>query len=124
MVALATSFPSALELAETYQSPQPATASTSPSGSSILIERVFLIGGGQLYAEGVQSTACQHIFLTRIHTTVECDAFFPAIKESDYTLLPSKDAHSFLQNYVQDSIEEGTIVEGAYQYEYTVYSRI
>ncbi|KAF9965969.1 dihydrofolate reductase [Mortierella alpina] len=124
MVALATSFQSALELAETYQRPRQATETTSPSGSAILIERVFLIGGGQLYTEGIESAACQHIFLTRIHTTVECDAFFPAIQESDYTVLPSKDAHSFLQNYVQDSIEEGTIVEGAYHYEYTVYNRI
>ncbi|KAF9927887.1 dihydrofolate reductase [Mortierella alpina] len=123
MVALATSFQSALELAETYQQPRQVTATTSPSGPAIAIERIFLIGGGQLYAEGIQSIACQHIFLTRIHTTVECDAFFPAIRESDYTLLSSKEAHSFLQDYVRDSIEEGTIVEGAYQYEYTVYNR-
>lgn len=123
MVALATSFQSALELAETYQTPPQATATESPSGPAILVERVFLIGGGQLYAEGIQFTACQHIFLTRIHTTVDCDAFFPAIKESDYTLLSSKQAHSFLQDYVQDSIEEGTIVEGAYRYDYTVYNR-
>ncbi|KAG0207255.1 hypothetical protein BGX28_001474 [Mortierella sp. GBA30] len=114
MVALATSFESALDLVESYQQLRP----------EISVERVFLIGGGQLYTEGIQSKACQHIFLTRIHATVECDAFFPDIKESEYSLLSSDQAHSFLEDYMQESVEGGTVVEGTHQYEYTVYSRI
>ncbi|OAQ28399.1 hypothetical protein K457DRAFT_96161 [Linnemannia elongata AG-77] len=120
LVALATSFEAALDLVESLQSP----SSSSPSTSSIQVARTFLIGGAQLYNEGVRSKDCTHIFLTRIDATVDCDTFFPEISPSEYQLLPSTESHEFLENYLQESVEGGVIEEGSYQYEYTVYNRI
>lgn len=120
MVALATSFKAALDLVESLQSP----SSSSPSTSSIQVARTFLIGGAQLYNEGVRSKDCTHIFLTRIDATVDCDTFFPEISPSEYQLLPSTESHEFLENYLQESVEGGAIEEGSYKYEYTVYNRI
>ena len=120
MVALATSFEAALDLVESLQPP----SSSSPSTSSVQVARTFLIGGAQLYNEGVRSKDCTHIFLTRIDATVDCDTFFPEISSSEYQLLPSTESHAFLEDYLQESVEGGVIEEGSYQYEYTVYNRI
>ena len=36
----------------------------------------FCIGGGQLYEQCLQMNACQTLYITRVHHTYECDAFF------------------------------------------------
>jgi dihydrofolate reductase/thymidylate synthase len=41
------------------------------------VERVFLIGGGQLYAIGMDLPNCRMIYLTRVLGHFECDAFIP-----------------------------------------------
>lgn len=112
-VALAGSLEAALSLIKSHQE------SLSPR-----VERVFLIGGSQLYTEGVRSTHCQNIILTRIQTTVECDTFFPDIQGSEYTLLPSAKSHEFLETFLNEPVEGGMITEGDYKYEYTVYTRV
>jgi dihydrofolate reductase len=119
LVALANSFEAALDLVESLQSSSPSSTS-----SSIQVARTFLIGGAQLYNEGVRSKDCTHIFLTRIDATVDCDTFFPEISSAEYQLLPSAQSHAFLEDYLQESVEGGVIEEGGYQYEYTVYNRI
>ncbi|KAG0262635.1 dihydrofolate reductase [Mortierella polycephala] len=120
MVALATSLDVALDLVESHQQ----SPKTIASSDAIQIDRIFLIGGSQLYAEGVQSKHCANIFLTRIQATVECDTFFPEIKESDYRLLPSEEGHTFLETFMQEPVQGGVIEEGAYKFEYTVYNRV
>ncbi|KAG0353544.1 dihydrofolate reductase [Gamsiella multidivaricata] len=104
--------------------PAPLTLVPAVSNSQIRIDRIFLIGGAQLYNEGVQSKDCAHIFMTRIQTTLECDTFFPEIKESVYKLLPSQESHAFLEEFLQEPVEGGVIEEGAFKYEYAVYNRI
>lgn len=39
-------------------------------------QRVFVIGGAQLYATALQSSLARHIILTEIYSDLECDAFF------------------------------------------------
>jgi len=39
------------------------------------VETVFLIGGGQLYQEGLQKATL--LYVTHIHTAFDCDTFFP-----------------------------------------------
>ncbi|KAF9573913.1 hypothetical protein EC968_007741 [Mortierella alpina] len=139
LVALAPSLDAALDLVASMQKPTTTTttatapapaaaASTGATGSSnsptFQIERVFLIGGAQLYNEGIQSRNCQHIFLTRIQSTVECDTFFPEIRPQEYRLLPSPESHAFLEAYLQEPVEGGLIREGEFEYEYTVYDRV
>ena len=40
-------------------------------------EEIFIIGGGQIYNQSIE--IADKIELTRVHTTVEADAFFPEI---------------------------------------------
>jgi dihydrofolate reductase len=49
-----------------------------------LVERVFLIGGGQIYDAALRSGLCKRIYLTRVQTTLACDAFLPPLA-ADWT---------------------------------------
>lgn len=40
-------------------------------------ERLFVLGGGQIYEEAVQNPGCRAIYLTRVLSTFDCDTFFP-----------------------------------------------
>ncbi len=41
------------------------------------IDRVFVIGGGVLYAEALQHEACGELYVTHVGQEFECDVFFP-----------------------------------------------
>ena len=61
-------------------------------------KEVFVIGGGQIYKEALP--LAHKIILTRVHTTVEGDAFFPAFCENDWTLFskldfPADEKHAY-----------------------------
>ncbi len=43
---------------------------------------VFVIGGGQIYAQALP--LAQRIYLTRVHTDAQADAFFPALAEGEW----------------------------------------
>ncbi len=45
------------------------------------VERVFIIGGGQVYAEAITREECNELILTEIQKTFSCDTFFPKIPE-------------------------------------------
>lgn len=40
---------------------------------------VFIIGGGMVYADSIVHRLCQNVYLTRIDSKFNCDAFFPVI---------------------------------------------
>ncbi|KAM1794229.1 hypothetical protein ACFX11_034728 [Malus domestica] len=46
------------------------------------IEKVFLIGGGQILREALNASGCEAIHITEIGTNIECDTFIPAIDSS------------------------------------------
>ncbi|KAB2042897.1 hypothetical protein ES319_D02G249300v1 [Gossypium barbadense] len=46
------------------------------------IEKVFVIGGGQIFRESLNSAGCDAIHITEIETSIECDTFMPAIDSS------------------------------------------
>ncbi len=48
--------------------------------SEIEIETVFVIGGGEVFAEALRQPQCLLLFLTKIHYDFVCDTFLP-----DYT---------------------------------------
>lgn len=50
------------------------------------VESVFVIGGGQVYADCMQSPALSAIHLTLVESEVECDTFMPAVDESRFRL--------------------------------------
>jgi len=45
-------------------------------------KEVFIVGGGKVYAESLP--LADKIVLTRVHATVEGDAFFPAFSEKEW----------------------------------------
>ncbi|KAE8668146.1 Bifunctional dihydrofolate reductase-thymidylate synthase [Hibiscus syriacus] len=46
------------------------------------IEKVFVIGGGQIFRESLNAAGCDAIHLTEIETSIECDTFMPSIDSS------------------------------------------
>ncbi|GAX85767.1 hypothetical protein CEUSTIGMA_g13182.t1 [Chlamydomonas eustigma] len=48
------------------------------------VETVFVIGGGQVYADAINHPRCAAIHITRIDKEFECDAFFPPIDSSRF----------------------------------------
>jgi len=49
----------------------------------------FVIGGGEIYAEAM--SIANKIYLTRVHTVVEGDAYFPVIDEKAWTMISDRD---------------------------------
>ena len=52
-------------------------------------KEAFVIGGGEIYRQTLPVT--QRIYLTRVHTTIEGDTYFPEISESEWNLLSQLD---------------------------------
>ena len=66
-------------------------------------EEVFIIGGGQIYKQSIE--IADKIELTRVHTTVEADAFFPVIDENIWEVIqseyhPKDDKHEYDFTYL------------------------
>lgn len=61
-------------------------------------EEVFVIGGGQIYQQAIDLV--DKIDLTRVHTSVEADTFFPEINTQKWELVfeefhPKDEKHNF-----------------------------
>ncbi|KAE8716882.1 Bifunctional dihydrofolate reductase-thymidylate synthase [Hibiscus syriacus] len=50
------------------------------------IEKVFVIGGGQILRESLNAAGCDAIHITEIETNIDCDTFMPAIDFSEPVL--------------------------------------
>ncbi|KAM0009762.1 putative dihydrofolate reductase, Thymidylate synthase [Helianthus debilis subsp. tardiflorus] len=50
----------------------------------LCIERVFVIGGGEILRESLNSAGCDAIHITEIETDFDCDTFIPAIDASQF----------------------------------------
>ena len=44
---------------------------------SIPADRIFVIGGGEIYAMAVEHPQCSELFITRVKGAYGCDTFFP-----------------------------------------------
>lgn len=51
---------------------------------------IFIIGGAEIYAYCLKHKYVDRVYLTRVHTELEGDAFFPEINESEWKLLSSE----------------------------------
>ncbi len=45
------------------------------------IEAIYLIGGAQLFQEGLRSLYCRYLFVTHIEQAVQADVFFPEFQD-------------------------------------------
>ncbi|XP_030496190.2 bifunctional dihydrofolate reductase-thymidylate synthase [Cannabis sativa] len=71
----------------------------SPYSQSI--ERVFIIGGGQVLSEALNSPECDAIHITKIETSIDCDTFIPSIDLSLFKLWYS--SQPLVENNIQFS---------------------
>ncbi len=44
--------------------------------------KVFVVGGGRVFAEAIKHAACQRLYMTYINHVFDCDVFFPDIPSS------------------------------------------
>lgn len=54
-------------------------AGLDAAGDAADVDRLFVLGGGQIYALAVDHPRCRWIYLTRVLETFGCDTFFPEI---------------------------------------------
>ena len=52
-------------------------------------KEAFIIGGGEIYKQTLPLT--QRVYLTRVHTTIDADAYFPEMNFADWELLSQLD---------------------------------
>jgi len=52
-------------------------------------KETFVIGGGQIYADAMP--LADRIYMTRVHTVLEGDTYFPVIDEQQWQLADNKD---------------------------------
>lgn len=65
-------------------------------------KEVFIVGGGQVYKEALPMA--DKIVLTRVHATVEGDAFFPVFAEREWELFsnlnfPADEKHAYAYSF-------------------------
>jgi dihydrofolate reductase len=56
------------------------------------VELVFVLGGGQLFAQAVRDPRCRIIYYTRIGGVFNCDTFFPPFEE-EFALVEAEPPH-------------------------------
>ncbi|XP_047327741.1 bifunctional dihydrofolate reductase-thymidylate synthase-like [Impatiens glandulifera] len=54
------------------------------SSISSKIERVFVIGGGEVLREALNAPECEAIHMTKIESNIECDTFIPPVDLSAF----------------------------------------
>lgn len=75
------------------------------------IEKLFVIGGARVYADALDAKECQKIYLTRIDSEFECDAFFP-----DFDMEKFKET-------TEDGVPVDVQEEKGIRYKFLVYER-
>ena len=51
-----------------------------------VLEAIYVIGGGQVYADAIRHSACTGVHLTELQAAPTCDTFFPELDRSQYQL--------------------------------------
>lgn len=76
-------------------------------------EDVFIIGGGEIYKQSID--IADTIELTRVHTTLEADTYFPELNTTDWTLIheefhPKDEKHLYAFTYQTFVKKQSSIV--------------
>jgi dihydrofolate reductase len=62
-------------------------AMTAAAGTDA--KEAFIIGGGEIYRQTLPIS--QRVYLTRVHTALDADTYFPELNEADWELLSQLD---------------------------------
>ena len=66
-------------------------------------EEIFVIGGSEIYRQAWEKAG--RLYITRVHTTVEGDAFFPEIHTAEWKMISKKDLQKDEKNVFDYSFE-------------------
>ena len=75
------------------------------------IESIFVIGGERVYRSILELNLCDRVYLTRVLKEFDCDAYYPQLDTSRFSLVQS------------DEVPAGVQEENGLQYECQVYER-
>lgn len=57
--------------------------------ATLKTEEIFVIGGGEIYKQAWDMAG--RLYITRVHTVIDGDAFFPALNKETWQLISKKD---------------------------------
>ena len=78
------------------------------------INKIFIIGGEQLYNEAIAHPMCHQIYLTKIPGHYICDKYFPVIDTEVYQEMPVISEKDGMQFHIYEKIKQFNMEE--YQY--------
>jgi len=82
--------------------------------------RIFVIGGGEVYREAMDTENCDRILLTDVHGDIETDVDFPVdFRDAGW----KKVDHEGLEKFVGGDIQRGDITEGQLSYEFQMWEK-
>lgn len=92
-----------------------------------MLGRVFVIGGGQIYASALELKEARRVLLTKVVTDFECDTHF-SLKLSDEGERESdpsweKKSKQELDAWAGEAVPEGLQVENETKYEFQMWER-
>ncbi|KAJ2644440.1 dihydrofolate reductase [Coemansia sp. RSA 1694] len=93
---------------------------SSSSNEQPMIDRVFIVGGGRIYQEAMETPGHHvQILITRVDfpNADICDAFFPPIDAGRFTLQP----HQRLVDVATFDVSSGVQTESGINYEFLLY---
>ncbi|CRK96835.1 CLUMA_CG009982, isoform A [Clunio marinus] len=76
------------------------------------IENVWIVGGHSVYKEAMESPMCHRIYITRVMSTFDCDAFFPTIPDNFNRIKNDED--------IPEEVQE----ENGIKYQYQIYEKV
>lgn len=85
----AESLTEALEKAEHYEKPE----ALKKKNEMNEIPKIFIIGGGKIYEEGIKNDQCKDLWITRVKGDFHCDTFFPEIPKNFKKIADSDHFH-------------------------------
>lgn len=92
------------------------------TSSSIQVNRIFVIGGAQLYKAAMEHPRLDRIMATVIYKEFDCDVFFPVdFRNGRASLLWKKQDHSDLELWVGSKVPQGKINENDIIYEFEMW---
>ena len=66
-------------------------------------KEIFIIGGGEIYRQSM--AIANRIYLTRVHTQIDGDTFFPELKEAEWKMVAATECKADEKNAFDHTIE-------------------
>ncbi|EMR11782.1 dihydrofolate reductase [Pneumocystis murina B123] len=94
------------------------------SENPIQVNRIFVIGGAQLYKAAMEHPRLNRIIATIIYKDVNCDVFFPVkFRDQELSSVWKKEEHSHLESWIGSKVPQGKVNEDGFLYEFEMWTR-